>query len=161
MMPSTSKGPATAPTTGADKRRALRELAREEALALLSTVPYGRIVFTQRALPAVRPVNHIIDNGAIIIRSHAGTAITAAVDLASPTVVAYQADDIDRETRLGWSVVVTGRAQLVVDSAEIIRYEQLLQPWMDVDMNSVIRINCEIVSGYDLTDIASEEAPTS
>ena len=31
-----------------------QELAREEALRLLGTVPLGRVVFTDRALPAIR-----------------------------------------------------------------------------------------------------------
>ena len=34
-----------------------QELAREEALRLLATVPLGRVVFTDRALSAIRPVN--------------------------------------------------------------------------------------------------------
>ncbi|WP_370095729.1 hypothetical protein [Streptacidiphilus sp. MAP12-20] len=29
-------------------------------------------MFTQHALPAIRPVNHIVDQGDIIIRSHNG-----------------------------------------------------------------------------------------
>ncbi|MFD8141548.1 pyridoxamine 5'-phosphate oxidase family protein [Streptomyces sp. NPDC059708] len=41
--------------------RRMRELDRAEALRLLATVSLGRVVFTHRALPAVRPVNHLVD----------------------------------------------------------------------------------------------------
>jgi hypothetical protein len=36
-------------------------------MRLLRSVSYGRIVFTRDTLPAVRPVNHIIDDGEVII----------------------------------------------------------------------------------------------
>jgi hypothetical protein len=36
-------------------------------MRLLRSVSYGRIVFTRDALPAVRPVNHIIDDSEVII----------------------------------------------------------------------------------------------
>jgi hypothetical protein len=30
-------------------------------MSLLASVPLGRIVFTARALPAIRPVSHLVD----------------------------------------------------------------------------------------------------
>ncbi|WP_256725890.1 pyridoxamine 5'-phosphate oxidase family protein [Streptomyces sp. IMTB 2501] len=48
-----------------------------EALRLLSTVSLGRIAFTRQALPTVRPVNHVLDDGDIVIRTHEGAALTA------------------------------------------------------------------------------------
>jgi hypothetical protein len=38
-----------------DDRRSLCELPRREALDLLASTPVGRVVFTGRALPAIRP----------------------------------------------------------------------------------------------------------
>jgi len=40
-----------------------------EAKRLLRSVSYRRIVFTRDTLPAVRPVNHVIDDGEVIIRT--------------------------------------------------------------------------------------------
>src|SRR5215470_18115310 len=88
--------------------RELAELPKDEALRLLASVPFGRVVFTARALPAVRPVNHLVD----------GTG----------TVVAYEADEIDPATHQGWSVVVVGRAVPVTDELHRLRYRELLQP---------------------------------
>src|SRR5437667_22837 len=65
-------GPAKeAPVT---TERELAELPKDEALRLLGSVPFGRVVFTARALPAVRPVNHLVDGNRIIIRTSPGAA---------------------------------------------------------------------------------------
>lgn len=42
-----------------------------EAMRRLAGVSYGRVVFTLNALPAIRPVYHLVDNGHIIIRTRA------------------------------------------------------------------------------------------
>ena len=52
------------------------ELTEGECWRLLGSVSLGRVVFTQHAMPAIRPVNHVIDNHKIIVRSHLGAAIT-------------------------------------------------------------------------------------
>jgi hypothetical protein len=56
----------------------LTGLTREESLRLLGSVSLARIVFTQHAMPAIRPVNHALDGGDIIIRSHSGAAVVTA-----------------------------------------------------------------------------------
>ena len=126
----------------------LSTISPDRCLALLGSVPFGRVVFTHRALPAIRPVNHIVDNGNIIIRSSLGSGITGAVG--DGTVVAYEADQIDAESRTGWSVVVTGMARLVKDPEDLARYEQLLEPWVDGRKDCVIRIPADLVTGYQL-----------
>lgn len=123
-------------------------LSRNEALKLLGTVQLGRVAFTDQALPAIRPVNHLMDEGDIILRTHGGSALLGRA-LASE-VVAYEADEIDPVARTGWSVVVTGTATRVADAGELARYQRLLMPWIDADMGQVVRIRPEIVSGYRL-----------
>lgn len=124
------------------------ELGREESLALLAGVPMGRVGFTQRALPVIRPVNHLVDGGAVVIRTHGGSALlsNAGVD----QVVVYEADEIDPQTRTGWSVMVTGPATPITAPLEVARYRQLLVPWIEMDMDHVVRISAEIVNGYRL-----------
>jgi nitroimidazol reductase NimA-like FMN-containing flavoprotein (pyridoxamine 5'-phosphate oxidase superfamily) len=127
----------------------LSTISPEQCLALLGSVPFGRVVFTNRALPAIRPVNHIVDNGHIIIRSSLGSGITGAAG--AGMVVAYEADSIDPDSRTGWSVVVTGLARLVEDPVDLARYEQLLEPWVDGRMDCVVSIPADLVTGYQLT----------
>ncbi|MEU6587831.1 pyridoxamine 5'-phosphate oxidase family protein [Streptomyces sp. NPDC046881] len=126
-----------------------------EALRLLGSVSLGRIVFTRQALPTVRPVNHVLDHGDIVIRTHEGAALTAHAGEApgSGVVVAYEADAIDPASHLGWSVVVTGYARLVTDPAELDRVRGLLQPWVPMQgMDQAVRIRPEVVSGVRLRE---------
>ncbi|NXY95906.1 pyridoxamine 5'-phosphate oxidase family protein [Streptomyces sp. BR123] len=134
--------------------RRMAPLDRAEALRLLGSVSLGRIVFTEHALPAVRPVNHLMDGDDIVIRLHDGAALTSIVAPtdAAGVVVAYEADVIDPETHIGWSVVVTGYAQLVTDPGELARFADRLRPWIDHPvMNSALRIRPDLVTGMRLT----------
>ncbi|GAA2207639.1 pyridoxamine 5'-phosphate oxidase family protein [Nonomuraea monospora] len=134
--------------------RRLRELPETEALRLLAGVPFGRIVFTRHALPAIRPVNHVVVGGQIVIRSSPGTILSAHVAPAE-AVVAYEADDLDGYERLGWSVIITGVARLVTDPAEAAHLRTMLTPWVAGEMEQVIRIQPEIVTGFALVPAAA------
>ena len=71
------------------------ELDRAEAMRLMASVGYGRVVFIEGALPAIRPVSHLVDGGRVIVRTRLTAKLTTAMR-SSPTshaVVAYQADD--------------------------------------------------------------------
>ncbi|WP_236794999.1 pyridoxamine 5'-phosphate oxidase family protein [Amycolatopsis sp. GM8] len=128
--------------------RHLTDLDRDEALRLLGSVSLGRIVFTDEALPAIRPVNHILDGGDVIMRSHTGATLDSSIN----TVVAYEANDIHPDEHTGWSVVVTGIARKVTNRDAVARYEHLLRPWVDQHMDQVLRIHPEFVTGFTLTD---------
>ncbi len=140
-------------------QRRLTELTREESLRLLGSVSLGRVVFTHRALPAIRPVNHLVDAGDIIIRSHAGAAVISAADTDGSVVVAYEADAIDPDDHVGWSVVVTGTAKLIRDPQQVARYERLLRPWVIGEMDQVIRIRPEMITGFRLVGEQVCETP--
>ncbi|MFJ8636283.1 pyridoxamine 5'-phosphate oxidase family protein [Streptomyces sp. NPDC093568] len=129
------------------------ELDDISALRLLGSVPLGRIVFTQHALPTVRPVNHALDGGDIVIRTHEGAALTSHTRHAGApgVVVAYEADAIDPRTHLGWSVVVTGYARLVTDPDDLAHCRALVRPWVDQAMDQVVRIRPDLVTGILLT----------
>ncbi|MDK9495971.1 MULTISPECIES: pyridoxamine 5'-phosphate oxidase family protein [Streptomyces] len=132
--------------------RCMRELDRAEALGLMATVSLGRIVFTRQALPAVRPVSHLVDGEDIVVRIHDGGALASLVAPADVTgvVVAYEADDIDPVTHLGWSVVVTGFARPVTDAEEEARFASLLRPWAGRPMTGTLRIRPDLVTGFRL-----------
>ena len=131
----------TQPPVGAGR------LDEAEALRLLASVDYGRVVFTVNALPAIRPVNHLLDDGRIIIRTRLTSAISSRARSADGVVVAYEGDDINSQARTGWSVVVTGRAHTVTDPGEVARYEQLLHPWVN-HASTVVAIEPEFITGF-------------
>lgn len=142
-----------------DGLRKMRELTPLEAMQRLGSVSVGRVVFTRRALPAIRPVNHIVDDGQVIIRSHEGSAIVTAASGNHGTVVAYEADQIDPQSRTGWSVVVTGLARVVDEPERAARYQQALHPWLAGDMGNVISIDAQVVTGFEL--VPSESRATA
>jgi nitroimidazol reductase NimA-like FMN-containing flavoprotein (pyridoxamine 5'-phosphate oxidase superfamily) len=134
----------------APSSRGLRELGREEGLRLLAGVPLGRVVFTLNALPAIRPVNHIVDGGDVVIRTHEGSALIPTARRG--VVVAYEADDIDPVRHVGWSVVVTGRTEEVTDAERVVLYRARLRPWVDGTMDFIVRIHAEIVTAFALVE---------
>ncbi|KUJ69593.1 hypothetical protein ACZ90_09640 [Streptomyces albus subsp. albus] len=125
------------------------EAGEEEALRLLGGVPLGRVVFTHQALPAIRPVNHIVDGGRVIIRSRTGTALLKQAVISG--VVAYEADDIDPVSHTGWSVILTGVATVVRDRALIERYRTLLTPLFDKRADTFVSIRPGMITGYRIT----------
>jgi hypothetical protein len=141
----------------ADHRR-LEPLTRDDGLRLLGGVPVGRVVFTHLALPAVRPVPHLLDGARIVIRAQLGSAVTAAVGVEGGTVVAYQADSIDPAQYLGWSVVVVGRASPLTDEAECARFRERLPPWVTGAADDIIAIRTDMVDGFRLL---REDGPAS
>ena len=130
------------------------ELTEAECWPLLESVSVGRVVFTQRAMPAIRPVNHVVDGRTIIIRTHLGAAIAsrASDGRSEPqgSVVCYEADELDPARRTGWSVIVTGMARLVTDPAAAGRYAAAVEPWIAGDLNQVVAIEPQFVSGMRL-----------
>ncbi|MEQ7007515.1 pyridoxamine 5'-phosphate oxidase family protein [Actinopolymorpha sp. B17G11] len=87
-----------------------------ECLRLLDGALVGRVVFTDKTLPSVQPVNFVLDGDAVIIRTAVGSDLARAV---RDAVVAFEVDDIDLEQWRGWSVNAIGRAEVVTDPYEI------------------------------------------
>jgi nitroimidazol reductase NimA-like FMN-containing flavoprotein (pyridoxamine 5'-phosphate oxidase superfamily) len=90
----------------------LKELSEAECLALLCTVPLGRVGISSDALPAVLPVNFVLQDKSILFRTVPGTKLHAAV---AGVVVAFEADHYDQATGEAWSVLVRGVAEEIVD----------------------------------------------
>lgn len=141
-------------------RSGLEILSREDCLALLETVPIGRIAVTVDALPVVLPVNFAVADGCIFISTAPGTKLQAAT---RRSVVAFEVDAIDPLYHAGWSVLVTGTAQEVADPEEIDRAHRLpLRAWglgEDADTHYV-KIEPTLVSGRRLPSPAFAEPAT-
>lgn len=99
-------------------------------------------------MPAIRPINHIVDDGAVTVRTHLG----AGMRNGKSVVVADEADDIDPTERLGWSVIVTGLATTIRGRDQVTRYERLLRPWVNGIASDFIRIEPELVTGYQFAE---------
>ena len=129
----------------------LEALDPAECRRLLASVPVGRIVFTDQAMPAVQPVNFLVHEGAIIVRTGEGSKLAAA---SRDAVVAFEVDQIDPDHQTGWSVVVVGHAHEVTDPAQ--RGELLdlsLHPWASGVRDHVIQIPIELIYGRRITPL--------
>ncbi|MEV5986642.1 pyridoxamine 5'-phosphate oxidase family protein [Streptomyces sp. NPDC052051] len=126
-----------------------RELERAECLRLLAKVPVGRIVHTRQALPAVVPLNfRLDDDGSVVVRISARSELVRAID---GSVVAFEADEIDVSAQSGWSVVVTGAAEVVTDPAACARLARTgPQSWAPSPQEVFVRIRPELVTGRQL-----------
>lgn len=123
----------------------LEVLSREECRRLLASVTIGRIVFTERALPAVQPVNFVLDGEEVVIRTSIGSKLAAA---ARNTIVAFEADEFDPVARTGWSVTAVGRARAVHDPLEIQRLSALdLATWAPGSRDHYIVVRTDRLTG--------------
>lgn len=132
-----------------------KALTAQEALRLLSQVQFGRVVFTSRAMPAVRPVRHVVAAGQIVIAAGpelvlGSPSATTPPGAAGETIVAYEADQLDVTGCRGWSVVVVGRARPITGEAEASRY-RLLLPAMTVP-DQLVAISADVVTGFRVID---------
>jgi uncharacterized protein len=136
-----------------------QSFSREQSLALLASVPIGRVVYTDQALPAVIPMNFVLDGDEVVIHTGSGSTLAAAIRNA---VVAFQADDFDSDARTGWSVTITGQARLVDREETTHLARLLLHPWVSTENGQFIRIPARYVSGHRLgptrTDALDEVA---
>lgn len=121
-------------------------LPAEECWELLGRVPVGRIAFVSYGSPLILPVNFALDGRTIVIRTAVGEKLHAAA-LGKP--VAFEVDGWEDRHRSGWSVLVQGIADEVLDEETIEQYRRLdLKPWADaVERDRWIRIIPEEISG--------------
>jgi nitroimidazol reductase NimA-like FMN-containing flavoprotein (pyridoxamine 5'-phosphate oxidase superfamily) len=131
-------------------------LGREDCLALMRSVTLGRVVFTDRALPAIEPVQFALDGDDVIIATTPGSKLASATRGA---IVAFETDAFGPGSRSGWSVTVIGQAR-VVRATEIERLSRLpLKQWAPGRHVHFIRICGEYVSGRRIYPTYLEATP--
>lgn len=94
----------------------LAEIGRDGCLRLLAGGVLGRVVFSAAAMPAAQLVTYVLDREEIIFHAEVGSTLAAATRRA---VVAFEADDIDRDALTGWSVLGVGETYEVTDPVRL------------------------------------------
>lgn len=88
-----------------------RGLSRIQCLRLLNTAAVGRVIVYHHSFPVVRPVPFRLFGDHILMPVRPGGRIATAAQ--SHAVLALQADRLDSAGIAGWSVVVTGIADVI------------------------------------------------
>lgn len=92
------------------------ELNETECETLLRAGVVGRAAACTPDGPHVVPVNYAVIDDAVVFRT---TPYSILGSQPSRSVIALEIDHFDHEQQRGWSVVARGRAEMVVDAAEL------------------------------------------
>jgi hypothetical protein len=119
-------------------------LSREECEAHLAGGGVGRFVFLAEQGPVALPVNFGFVDGDVVFRTRAEGALAAAAG----TTVSFEADHIDEAMSEGWSVLISGCAQLVDDPTDLERLDDFdIEPWPGGRREAVMRVETATISG--------------
>ena len=122
-----------------DTRTGIEWLDRDECLRLLAGDEVGRLAVVEGRVPVVFPVNYALDGDTVVIRTDAGTKLGAA----GRAPACFEVDCLDRPTRTGWSVLVTGRLEEVTPwDTDLFRRVTALsvEPWAGGDKAHWLRL---------------------
>ncbi|WP_159829238.1 pyridoxamine 5'-phosphate oxidase family protein [Arthrobacter sp. 9AX] len=124
-------------------------LESQECWALLRQVSVGRLAVLLEDGPDIFPVNYVTDHGTLVFRSGTGTKLDA---LQRESPVAMEADGVDPDTGVAWSVVIRGKAQLLTKTDDVLESFSLpLFPWEAGHKDQFVRVVPNSISGRRFT----------
>ena len=92
----------------------LEPIAEEECLYLLGLHRLGRVAIDVDGRPQVFPVNYAVSRRVVAFRTAPGTKLANA----PMSHVAFEIDDYDSATGVGWSVMVKGIAYEITEALD-------------------------------------------
>jgi nitroimidazol reductase NimA-like FMN-containing flavoprotein (pyridoxamine 5'-phosphate oxidase superfamily) len=120
----------------------LTELSVDDSWHLLEQAHVGRVALIRGGLPSILPVNICALDSGVYFRTGPGALLDAAI---AGDIVSVEADEVDLAWHSGWSVVVSGHAQVVADDPNV-----PVTAWARSDADHVVRIEAEVVTGRKL-----------
>jgi uncharacterized protein len=126
--------------------RTFEALGREQCLDLLESNHLGRVAWQAADLPQILPVTYAMHQGSVYFRTTPDGILS---ELAQPTRVALEVDELDQQTRSGWSIVLQGRTSAVSepDALADLWAADSLVPWAGGNRTLFICIRPDRVSG--------------
>ncbi len=123
----------------------LEIVSPEECVRLLRTRSLGRIGLSAEALPVILPVNYVLKDDMVVIRTRRGTKLARAT---RNSIVAFEVDEIDQATGSGWSVMIQGLArEASAQTAHAMATEPALARWLDPVTSKHFSISIDRMSG--------------
>ncbi|MDQ2648125.1 MAG: pyridoxamine 5'-phosphate oxidase family protein [Actinomycetota bacterium] len=131
--------------TVVDGRTWLEMIQPDACWLLIGSEPIGRVAILVDGLPEIYPVNHLVDQRTILFRTDPGSKLRG---LANSPMTCFEIDGVDADHRLGWSVMVKGRAIQLDTASAMDRVKDLpLNPWAQGEKSHWIRIEPVEVTG--------------
>jgi len=128
-------------------QRDLERLSEEECLGLLGSTSVGRLVYLDEVGPTAVPVNYAMAGRDVVVRVEGGAKQAAM----QQSVLTFEVDRIDEESRSGWSVVVRGTGREVpIETVSSLLHRmdgRFPTPWAFGVHNVWLQITPETVTG--------------
>ena len=126
-----------------DFKNPVVKLNEAECWQRLGTQVVGRIVAHVGDIFDIFPVNYVVDDQSIVLRTAEGTKLA---EMMIGGEVLFEADEHDGFE--AWSVVIRGRARMIEKEAEIAQAEALpLKPMVPTLKRNFVRIEADSISG--------------
>ena len=121
------------------------ELSEAECRELLEQHTAGRVGFMAGDGPLILPVTYQYRDGSVIFRT---SPVGPLAELVRRTSVAFEIDEIDEQSKSGWSVLVLGFAEAMAHNYLLTAaWETGPVPWADGVRNLFIEIKPRKISG--------------
>ncbi len=119
------------------------ELEAQECWDILDRERFGRLAVAIGGDPDIFPINFLVDDGKLLMRTAAGTKLT---ELVINSAVAVEADGRDGD--VAWSVVLKGIARKVESFSETYEDDgKHLETWLPSDKPIYVEISARSLSG--------------
>lgn len=127
----------------------IETLPVDECLRLLSDHDLGRLAYIGHNGPTIAVLNYLLHDGTVVIRTSFGTTLDT---ISAGARVAFEVDRVDEATRVGWSVIVHGKAEEIWRPAELATARRLpVTPWAPGERNHYICIYPSAITGRRVT----------
>lgn len=119
------------------------ELRDEQSWKLLESTKHGRLVVSVAGEPDIFPVNYLVSNRKLYLRTAPGNKLA---QLTINAKVLFETDGILSEE--AWSVVLRGTARVLTNSSELAAVEELgLKTWVPTLKDFYVEIEPSSISG--------------
>jgi transcriptional regulator with XRE-family HTH domain len=135
------------PGQGGPARNAhLEELTQGECRAFVAAGGVGRFLYDDDTRgPVAIPVNYKMDGDDVVFRTGAGPLVAAGTHNQK---VSFDVDHLDDVLGEGWSVLLSGTADVISDPGDLAKAEALgIEPWAGGDRNIYVRLVPNRITG--------------
>src|SRR5215467_12364735 len=129
-----------------DEPAGLEPIAEQECLYLLGLHRLGRVAVNVDGRPQIFPVNYAVSGRVVAFRTAPGTKLASA----PMSHVAFEIDEYDSTTGVGWSVMVKGIAYEITDAVDQDSLEarrQLVRPMAPGQRDHWVAIRPDEITG--------------